>query len=157
MFSEQTYVQRRTQLRERFADGVLLFLGNNESPMNYADNCYPYRQDSTFLYYFGLDQPGLAAVIDIDEGRATIFGDELTIDDIVWTGHLPTIAERAQSVGVTDTRPHGDLVKTVAAAAAAGRTVRYLPPYRADTGAPAGSCTDRMQRSGVHSGCASVT
>jgi Xaa-Pro aminopeptidase len=132
MFSEQTYVQRRTQLRERFADGVLLFLGNNESPMNYADNCYPYRQDSTFLYYFGLDQPGLAAVIDIDEGRATIFGDELTIDDIVWTGHLPTIAERAQSVGVTDTRPHGDLVKTVAAAAAAGRTVRYLPPYRAD-------------------------
>jgi Xaa-Pro aminopeptidase len=100
--------------------------------MNYADNCYPYRQDSTFLYYFGLDQPGLAAVIDIDEGRATIFGDELTIDDIVWTGHLPTIAERAQSVGVTDTRPHGDLVKTVAAAAAAGRTVRYLPPYRAD-------------------------
>ncbi|MBD3853680.1 MAG: aminopeptidase P N-terminal domain-containing protein, partial [Acidobacteria bacterium] len=102
MFARTTYEQRRAVLQSRFDDGLLLFLGNNESPMNYADNCYPFRQDSTFLYYFGLNQPELAAVIDIDEGSATIFGDELTIDHIVWMGDLPTIAERGERVGVTD-------------------------------------------------------
>jgi Xaa-Pro aminopeptidase len=100
--------------------------------MNYADNCYPYRQDSTFLYYFGLAQPKLAAVIDIEENRTTIFGDELTIDDIVWMGDLPTISERAERVGVTDTCPSARLRETVAAAVTAGRTVHHLPPYRAD-------------------------
>ena len=132
MFARTTYEQRRAVLQSRFDDGLLLFLGNNESPMNYADNCYPFRQDSTFLYYFGLNQPELAAVIDIDEGSATIFGDELTIDHIVWMGDLPTIAERAERVGVTDTRPRAALVDTVKAAVAAGRPVRYLPPYRPD-------------------------
>jgi Xaa-Pro aminopeptidase len=132
MFSTETYVERRTRLKEGLEDGLLLFLGNGESPMNYADNCYPFRQDSTFLYYFGLAQPDLAAVIDFEEDRATIFGDELTIDDIVWMGDLPTIAERARSVGVTDTRPQTDLARVVAEATKAGRTVHFLPPYRAD-------------------------
>ena len=132
MFSRETYSERRALLRTRFNDGLLVFLANNESPMNYADNCYPYRQDSTFLYYFGLAQPKLAAVIDIDENRTTIFGDELTIDDIVWMGDLPTISERAERVGVTDTCPSARLKETVAAAVTAGRTVHYLPPYRAD-------------------------
>jgi len=132
MFSKDTYRKRRTQLQNRIDGGLLLFLGNGESPMNYADNCYPFRQDSSYLYYFGLDQPDLAAVVDVDEGTSIIFGDELTIDHIVWVGDLPTVAERAERVGVTDTRPREDLAEVVGAAAAAGRSVRYLPPYRAE-------------------------
>jgi len=133
MFSRDTYVSRRTALASRFESGLLVLPGNSESPMNYADNCYAFRQDSTFLYYFGLDQPGVAAVIDVDAGAATVFGDELTIDHIVWMGDLPTIAARAERVGVVDTRPLSDLNRIVAEARAAGRDVHYLPPYRADT------------------------
>ncbi|MBD3851525.1 MAG: aminopeptidase P N-terminal domain-containing protein, partial [Acidobacteria bacterium] len=132
MFSKETYRRRRQELQGRFDGGILLFLGNSESPMNYADNCYPFRQDSSFLYYFGLDQPDLAAVIDVDEGAAVIFGDELTIDHIVWMGDLPTIAERAEMVGVADTRPRAALAEVVGAAVDSGRPVRFLPPYRTD-------------------------
>jgi Xaa-Pro aminopeptidase len=132
MFPTSTYEDRRKVLASRFKDGLLLFLGNNESPMNYADNCYPFRQDSTFLYYFGLDQPGLVALMDLDEGSAMIFGDELTIDDIVWMGNLPTIADRAGRAGVSETRPRRDFARVVGAAVEAGRIVRFLPPYRAD-------------------------
>jgi Xaa-Pro aminopeptidase len=133
MFQRETYVLRRTALASRLRTGLALLPGNSESPINYADNSYPFRQDSTFLYYFGLDQPDLAAVLDLDTGDATLFGDELNIDQIVWFGDLPTIAERAQSVGVSDTRPRRALADAVRAARAAGRTVRFLPPYRADT------------------------
>ncbi len=132
MFAEEVYTQRRKTLESRFDRGILLFLGNNESPMNYADNCYPFRQDSTFLYYFGLNQPGLAAVIDLDEDSTTIFADELTIDDIVWMGDLPTVAERARRVGVKATQPRAKLRNVVESAAARSRPVQYLPPYRAD-------------------------
>ncbi len=132
MFPTSTYEDRRKVLASRFNGGLLIFLGNNESPMNYRDNCYPFRQDSTFLYYFGLDQPGLAALMDLDEGSTTIFGDELTIDDIVWMGDLPTIAERAGHAGVNETRPRPDFTQVVGAAFRSGRLVRFLPPYRAD-------------------------
>jgi Xaa-Pro aminopeptidase len=118
MFSCETYVNRRAALAAKFDSGLLLFPGNSESPMNYADNCYPFRQDSTFLYYFGLNQADLAAVIDVDSGKTTIFGDELTIDYIVWMGDLPTIASRAEQVGVADTRPLsalGDVVQSALA------------------------------------------
>ncbi len=101
--------------------------------MNYADNCYAFRQDSTFLYYFGLDQPDLAAVVDVDTGTSTVFGDELTIEHIVWMGDLPTVEARAERVGVHDTRPLSELSVVVTEARAAGREVHYLPPYRADT------------------------
>lgn len=133
MFSRDTYVSRRSALASRFESGLLVLPGNNESPMNYADNCYDFRQDSTFLYYFGLDQPELAAVIDVDAGTATVFGDELTIEHIVWMGDLPTIAARAERVGVSDTRPLADVSRIVAESRAAGRDVHYLPPYRPDT------------------------
>ncbi len=133
MFPRETYVSRRDALASCFESGLLLLPGNGESPMNYADNCYPFRQDSTFLYYFGLDQPDLAAAIDIDTGTATIFGDELTIDHIVWMGDLPTIADRAGRVGVTETQPLATLAQVVADAQSAGREVRFLPTYRADT------------------------
>jgi len=132
MFSKATYEQRRADLRARIEGGLLLLLGNNESPMNFADNWYHFRQDSSFLYYFGLNQPELAAVIDVDEGATVIFGDELTVEHIVWTGDLPTVAERAEMAGVTDTRPRAALSEVVGSAVAAGRPVRFLPPYRTD-------------------------
>jgi len=91
MFSKETYIQRRKVLKERMGSGLLLFLGNNFTGMNYLDNAYHFRQDSTFLYYFASDYEGLAAVIDVDNDKEIIFGDELTIDSIVWTGVQPTI------------------------------------------------------------------
>ncbi len=133
MFSRETYVNRRNALSSRFDGGILLFPGNKESPMNYADNCYHFRQDSSFLYYFGLNQPDLAAVIDVDAGTTTVFGDELSIDYIVWMGDLPTIAHRAELVGVTDTQPLSALAEMTARAVAAGRAVHFLPPYRGST------------------------
>jgi len=130
MFSRETYASRRDALSARFDGGLILFLGNGESPMNYADNCYHFRQDSSFLYYFGLDQPDLAAVIDVDAGTTTIFGNELTIDYVIWMGDLPTIASRAERVGVADTQPLGGLSDMMARAVSAGRAVHFLPPYR---------------------------
>jgi Xaa-Pro aminopeptidase len=133
MFPRETYENRRNTLMSRFDGGLLLLLGNGESPMNYADNCYPFRQDSTFLYYFGLDQPDLAAVMDVDAGSTVLFGDELTIDHIVWMGDLPSLASRAEKVGVSDTRPRATLAEILGRAVTAGRAVHFLPPYRAET------------------------
>lgn len=130
MFSKETYVQRRAELKKRVGSGILLFLGNDECGMNYADNTYKYRQDSTFLYYFGLPFAGLAAVIDADNDREIIFGDELTIDDIVWMGTQPTLHEKAHSVGVDQVLPSKQLRDVLDKALAAGQPVRYLPTYR---------------------------
>ena len=93
MFSAATYTERRAQLTRQVHHGKLLFLGNEEVGMNYKGNTYHFRQDSHFLYFFGIDRAGLAAVIDTDSGETTIYGDELTMDDIVWTGPLPSIAD----------------------------------------------------------------
>jgi len=128
MFSAQTYLERRERLKSRFTSGVLLLLGNDESPMNYADNAYPFRQDSTFLYYFGIDQPGCAAVLDLDEDRTILFGDDPTLDDIVWTGVLPTLAERALRAGGAETAPAAGLTDYLRHAP--GRPIHFLPPYR---------------------------
>ena len=105
MFSKEVYVQRRDALKKQVGSGILLFLGNDEMGLNYEDNAYRYRQDSSFLYYFGISNAGLSAIIDIDEDREIIFGDELSIDMIVWTGILPTLHAQALEVGVSDTRP----------------------------------------------------
>jgi Xaa-Pro aminopeptidase len=133
MFERKIYEQRRSVLAARLDGGMVLLPGNGESPMNYADNMYPFRQDSTFLYYLGLDQPQLAAIIDADNGTTTLFGDELTLDEIVWMGDLPTVAARAERVGVTQVRPRSTLAQTVAAARSARREIRFLPPYRSDS------------------------
>ena len=93
MFDKDIYVNRRKALKDSVKQGVILFFGNDETPMNYPDNPYHFRQHSSFLYYFGLDYPALSALIDLDNGTETIFGDDLSIDDIVWTGKLPTIKE----------------------------------------------------------------
>lgn len=125
--SKETYIRRRAQLKCDMGSGLLLFLGNGEAAMNYADNTYRFRQDSTFLYFFGLDYAGLAAVIDVDNDREIIFGNELTIDDIVWTGTMPSLRELAATVGISDVRPMSELATTVK-----GKSVHFLPPYRGD-------------------------
>jgi len=132
-FSKETYVARRAQLSQAMGSGLLLFLGNGIASMNYPDNNYPFRQDSTFLYLFGLDYEGLAAVIDVDNNRTIIFGDELTIDDIIWTGVQPTIAEKAAAVGVTETRPLAELAEYIDAAKAQKQPIHFIPPYRGHT------------------------
>jgi Xaa-Pro aminopeptidase len=132
MFDAQTYVDRRARLAGQFDSGLLLFFGNEESPMNFADNPFHFRQDSTFLYYFGIDQPGYAATIDLDQGRTVVFADDLTIDDVVWTGPLPTVAELAARGGIGATAPASALEPYVAKARAQERAVRFLPPYRTE-------------------------
>lgn len=133
MFDRQTYETRREGLRSRLEGGLVLLPGNGESPMNYLDNAYPFRQDSTFLYYFGLNRPELAGVIDVDSGEAVVYGDEFTVEHIVWMGALPTIAEGAERAGVTNVRPLSELEAAITAARTAGRRVRFLPPYRGET------------------------
>ena len=130
--SKNTFIRRRQQLAQAMGGGLLLFLGNDHVGMNYADNTYPFRQDSTFLYYFGIDQPGLAAIIDVDEGNEVVFGNELTIDDIVWTGRVPTVSEMSHDVGVTETRPMGELKACLDRARAKHQPIHFLPPYRGD-------------------------
>jgi len=130
MFAKETYINRRNKLKSDVKSGILLFLGNDESGMNYADNTYHFRQDSTFLYFFGSDYAGLNAIIDIDENREIIFGDELTIDHIVWMGTQPTIKEKSEHVGINETAPAAQLKDYLQAAMAKGRKIHYLPPYR---------------------------
>ena len=129
---KESYLRRRAKLRADMGGGLLLFLGNSEVGMNYADNTYRFRQDSSFLYFFGLDDSGLAAVIDIDEDREIVFGNELTIDDIVWTGTMPTLHERAASYGITDTRSMSELKGYLDNARRKGQPIHFLPPYRGD-------------------------
>ncbi len=131
LFDQEVYITRRKELAHQMQSGILLLLGNEEAGMNYAANTYPFRQDSSFLYYFGIDVPGLAAIIDLDEATTTIFGDELTLDDIIWTGPLPTLADMAEKVGVTHTRPAAAIGEYVRSAIQKNRPVHFLPPYRA--------------------------
>ena len=132
MFPASTYMDRRNRLKAQFEAGVLLFLGNEESPMNYADNPFPFRQDSSFLYYFGVDQPGFAAIIDLDADRTVLFGDDISLDDIVWTGVLPSVAELAARAAVEETAPVTALDAFLKKAMAQGRVMRFLPPYRTE-------------------------
>lgn len=132
MFAKETYINRRNALKQSIGSGLLLFLGNDESGMNYEDNTYAYRQDSSFLYFFGLSYAGLTAIIDIDENREIIFGDELSIDHIVWMGTQPTLHEKAQRVGINETKPLAELKKYIDKAVAKGQTIHYLPTYRAE-------------------------
>lgn len=132
MFQASTYIERRKLLRKSVGSGILLFLANEESPMNYPANTFHYRQDSSFLYFFGLASPGLAAIVDADEGKDTLYGDDIGIEDIIWEGELPKIKDRALEAGVRLTKPRGAFGEAVRQALAAGRTVHYLPPYRAD-------------------------
>ena len=130
MFDRTVYRARREALRRGIGSGVALFLGNDESPMNYADNPFRFRQDSSFLYYFGLDNAGLSATIDLDEGTETLYGLEPTVEDFVWTGPLPSLKDRAARAGVDRVMAPDRLKEDLGRIRQAGRTVHFLPPYR---------------------------
>ena len=133
MFSPQTYTARRAALRTKIGGGLVLLPGNMPSPNNYPNNTYYYRQDSTFLYYFGLDIPSLVGVLDADSGEEMLFGDDFTVEDIIWTGPQPTLHELGARVGVAATFPMAELEKYLRKALQQGRRIHYLPPYRGET------------------------
>jgi len=132
MYSSNVYVKRRAQLKKKIKSGILLFPGNNDSPMNYKDNIYPFRQDSTFLYYFGIDHPDFTAVIDIDENKEFIFANDFSVDDIVWMGPQKTAKQLANRVGVKNSAPLNKLAAVIKKAISGNRTIHYLPQYRAE-------------------------
>ena len=131
LFSKQVYIDRRQVLKQTIGqDGLILLMGNEDSSMNYKDNCYPFRQDSSFLYYIGLDVPSLAAIIDTDTGEEIVFGNELSLDDIIWTGVLPSISEMAELAGISQTKPYDQIGHYIHKAITSGRPIHILPPYR---------------------------
>ena len=132
MFNKSIYIKRRQVLKSKFNNGILLFMGNNESPMNYRDNTYHFRQDSTFLYYFGINVPTLSAIIDIDENREIIFGAEMTLDELVWMGRQESLKSKCEKCGIDEVQIPGALKSYVEQAEHRGRSVHFLPPYRAD-------------------------
>lgn len=132
MLTPATYRDRRARLAKALGKGIVLFLGNDEVGMNYSANVYPFRQDSSFLYFWALDQPGLAAVIDIDAKTDTVFGDDVTLADVVWSGPQPTIASRAAEAGAKKTAASGKLADVVQTALEKKRPVHFLAPYRAE-------------------------
>lgn len=137
MFSKEVYARRRQTLVAKMADsaaegkrGIALFIGNTEAPAQYKDNCYKFRQDSTWLYFFGIDQPLYAATIDLDNGNETIFANDVEIGDIIWMGPQPSVASVAASVGVEKSAPYTDLNAAVAKVLAEGRPVHFVKPSR---------------------------
>ena len=133
MFTAEVYINRRNRLREHINNGIAILPSNNESPMNYPGNAFHYRQDSNFLYFFGLDQPGLVGVIDFESGTETLFGDDIGLDDIIWMGPLPEIRSLAEKAGVKHVLSYINLEEEVQQALRKGRKIHYLPPYRDDT------------------------
>ena len=134
MFAKEVYVSRRAALLQKMRaagqNGLVLFIGNAEAPAQYKDNCYKWRQDSSWLYYFGLDEPLMAAVLDIDSGAETLFADDVDIDDIIWMGPQPSVRSKADAAGVAHTAPYAGLGNAVALAVKSGRPVHFLPPSR---------------------------
>ncbi len=135
MFPKDVYIKRRERIKDLMQDygGILFFPGNHDVPFNYPANIYPFRQDSNFLYFFGLDQPGLAAIIDLDTGEEIIFGTELSIDDIIWMGNQPSLKEQAAQVGIEKTMDISQLAIVLDKAISQKRPVHFLPPYRGET------------------------
>ncbi len=133
MFNKQVYIDRRNQLKQLVKSGIIVMMGNNDSPNNYPNNAYsPFRQDSSFRYYFAAVRQGLVGVIDLDENREWLIGDDIDIEDIVWYGSVESVAHMAQAAGVENSAPMSKLAELVQAAKNAGRTVHFLPPYRHD-------------------------
>lgn len=133
MFNSSIYTGRRNRLRNHVKNGLVLILGNPEASFNYPANTYHFRQDSNFLYFFGLDHPDLAGVIDLDENKDIIFGNDVDLDDIIWMGPQPTMKEQAAQVGVENTDSMLGLFDYIKNAKAKGRTIHFVPPYRGET------------------------
>lgn len=137
MFSKEVYIRRRAELVRRLSAqmpegkaGVVMFVGNAEAPQNYRGNDYKFRQESTFLYYWGIDEPGFAALLDLDSGDEVIYGDDVEIDDIIWMGPQPSVESKAAAVGVGKSAPAAEFDRAVAAARSLGRVVHFLPASR---------------------------
>ncbi|HBL74807.1 MAG: Xaa-Pro aminopeptidase [Bacteroidetes bacterium GWF2_42_66] len=132
MFEKDIYINRRKKLKEKIKNGLILIMGNVDVPMNYTDNTYHFRQDSSFLYFFGLDFQQLAGVIDADSGEEIIFGNDVDMEDIIWMGPQVSLQEKATAVGIDKTAPFNQLFTIVKDAMAKGRHIHFLPPYRAE-------------------------
>ncbi|MDR0428349.1 MAG: aminopeptidase P N-terminal domain-containing protein [Dysgonamonadaceae bacterium] len=126
MFKKEVYIKRRAELKKSLGSGIVLLLGNGEAPVNYFDNTYSFRQDSSFIYYVGLNSPDLAYMLDIDNDKEYLFGNELTIDDIIWMGNLPSLKERAEKAGIVTVLPLSDMITLTDKK----RKIHYLKPYR---------------------------
>jgi Xaa-Pro aminopeptidase len=130
MFSKETYSGRRASLASMMKEGIILFLSNTEMPMNYPANTYHFRQDSTFLYYYGLDYAGMTGLIDLDQKADILFADDIDIEDIIWMGVQPAVKDLAAKCGISDVRPTAALAKYIEDALKAGRKIHFIPPYR---------------------------
>ena len=134
MFAKEVYARRRRvlaqKMRDAGADGIILFVGNAEAPAQYKDNCYKWRQDSTWLYYFGLDDPMYAAILDLDSDTETVYADDVEIGDIIWMGPQPSVQSKAELAGVDRSAPYAEVDKAVAAALKSGRKVHHVAPSR---------------------------
>lgn len=146
MFSIKVYQNRRKALCGYLNHGVVLLMGNVDSPMNYPANTFHFRQDSSFLYFFGLDMPGIAAIIDLDSGEEILFGNDVDMEDIIWMGPQESMKDKAAKVGISKTLPFSELFGCIKQVILSGRRIHFLPPYRAEnkllleelTGIPAG-------------------
>ncbi len=133
MFDKSVYTRRREQLKKELQSGVALFIGNVDAAFNYPANQYHFRQDSNFSYFFGLDNPGFAGVVDVDNNNDYIFGNDVDIDDIIWMGKQPLVKDLAAQVGVEQSFPYSELAGWISKALKEGRKVHFLPPYRGET------------------------
>ena len=134
MFSKETYVNRRAELKKLVKSGIIILFGNNESPANFpANGYYPFRQDSSFLYYFGPKRDGLVGVIDVDNDKELLIGNDIDIDDIVWYGSVDSVHDMAEHAGVKESAPMKQLQVICDNAMQEKRTIHFLPPYRHDT------------------------
>lgn len=133
MFNKEIYIKRRKRLMEQVGKGLVLLLGNEESSMNYLDNTYHFRQDSNWLYFFGIDRPGLTGVIDIDNNDEILFGNDISVEDIIWTGPLKSLQEHGAEVGITKVLSASSVSEKIKKALSENRKIHFLPPYRADS------------------------
>ena len=132
MFNEKVYTERRNKLRKQINSGIILILGNIDSPMNYAANIYHFRQDSSYLYFFGIDMPGMAGILDVDNNKDYIFGNDVDIEDIIWTGPQESIKSKAFKVGINYTETFTKLSEYIGNAIKENKKIHFLPPYRSD-------------------------
>jgi len=133
MFKSEVYNRRREELHKKVKSGIALFISNTEAAMNYPDNTYHFRQDSDFLYYFGLDLPGFTGLMDFDSGKDRIFSNDIDMDDIIWMGPQPKVKDLALKCGITETAPMVKLEETIKNALSKKRKIHFLPPYRGET------------------------
>ncbi|MEO6289230.1 MAG: aminopeptidase P N-terminal domain-containing protein, partial [Ginsengibacter sp.] len=130
MFHKSVYSERREKLKKAVGSGLILLLGNEESSMNYKDNLYPFRQDSTFLYFFGIDRPGLMSIIDIDNDKETLYGDDVTNEQMIWTGLQESLASLSETYGILLVKKRKEFDSAVERARSEKSTIHFLPPYR---------------------------